>query len=126
MMWLRDAVEVVDTPAVMLFDSCCAVNEVMGRRQPNANIALVEWTRKLLAGVEATGQTVYVKGHSADGGNDRADKLVQWSDRALLRAAGGRWPGPLQSCHDSSAVNGDVGRLGDGADLRIGPGEVEH
>jgi hypothetical protein len=41
----------------------------------------VEWARKLLADVDATGRTVqwvHVKGHSADGGNDRADKLVQW------------------------------------------------
>jgi hypothetical protein len=54
---------------------------VTGRWQPNANIALVEWARKLLADVEATGRTVHwvhIKGHSADGGNDRADELVQW------------------------------------------------
>ena len=41
---------------------------------------MVEWARKLLADVEATGRTVHwvhVKGHSADGGNDRANELVQ-------------------------------------------------
>eukprot|EP01050_Picozoa_sp_SAG11_P004505 SAG11_NODE_290_length_11190_cov_12.004872_4_plen_133_part_00 len=65
----------------MLFDSCYAANMVTGRWQPNANVALVEWARKLLADVEATGSTVHwvhIKGHSSDGGNDRADDLVQW------------------------------------------------
>ena len=54
---------------------------VTGRWQPNANIALVIWARKLLADVEATGRIVHwvhIKGHSSDGGNDRADELVQW------------------------------------------------
>jgi ribonuclease HI len=81
LMWLRDVDEATDIPAIMLFDSCYAANMVTGRWQPNANIALVEWARKLLADVEATGRTVHwvhVKGHSADGGNDRADELVQW------------------------------------------------
>ena len=81
LMWLRDVDEATGIPAIMLFDSCYAANMVTGRWQPNANIALVEWARKLLADVEATGRTVHwvhVKGHSADGGNDRADELVQW------------------------------------------------
>jgi hypothetical protein len=42
---------------------------VTGCWQPNANVALVEWARKLLTDVEATGRTVHwvhVKGHSAD------------------------------------------------------------
>ena len=103
-MWLRDiashatlsAPEIVDAPAVMLFDSCYAANMVTGRWQPNANVALVVWARKLLADVEATGRTVHwvhVKGHSADGGNDRADALVQWGKGdgpfARLREGGG-------------------------------------
>ena len=81
LMWLRDVDEATGIPAIMLFDSCYAANMVTGRWQPNANIALVEWARKLLADVEATGRTVHwvhVKGHSADGDNDRADELVQW------------------------------------------------
>jgi ribonuclease HI len=39
------------------------------------------WARELLAVVEATCRMVHwvhVKGHSADGGNDHADELVQW------------------------------------------------
>jgi hypothetical protein len=46
-----------------------------------ASSTLVEWARKLPVDVEATGRTVHsvhVKGHSADGGNDRANELVQW------------------------------------------------
>jgi ribonuclease HI len=81
LMWLRDADEAIDIPAIMLFDSCYAANMVTGRWQPNANVALVEWARKLLADVKPTGRTVHlvhIKGHSADGGNDRADELVQW------------------------------------------------
>ena len=61
--------------------SCYAANMVTGRWQPNANIALVEWARNLLKEVEATGRPVHwvhIKGHSSDGGNDRADELVQW------------------------------------------------
>ena len=80
LMWLRD-IEQSNTPAVMLFDSCYAANMVTGRWQPNANIALVEWARNLLKEVEATGRPVHwvhIKGHSSDGGNDRADELVQW------------------------------------------------
>jgi ribonuclease HI len=44
------------------------------------NSLCTQWARKLLADVEATGRTVHwvhVKGHSAGGGNDRADELVQ-------------------------------------------------
>jgi ribonuclease HI len=79
LMWLRDVDEATGIPAIMLFDSCYAANMVTGRWQPNANIALVEWARKLLADVEATGRMVHwvhVKGHLADDGNDRADTLV--------------------------------------------------
>jgi hypothetical protein len=44
--------------------------------------------------------------------------------RALLPGAGGRWRGrgSLRRCYDGGAGDGDGGRLGDGADLRIGPG----
>ena len=52
--------------------------------------------RKLLAEVEASGRTVHwvhVKGHSADGGNDKADERVQWGKEAgpyaRLRDGGG-------------------------------------
>jgi hypothetical protein len=59
LMWLWDVDEVVDTPAAMMFDSCHAVNVVTGRWQPNANIALLKWARRLMVDVEATGRTVH-------------------------------------------------------------------
>eukprot|EP01052_Picozoa_sp_SAG31_P012570 SAG31_NODE_738_length_12447_cov_4.809848_2_plen_164_part_00 len=103
-MWLRDvaahatlsAPEIVTAPAIILFDSTYAANMVTGRWQPNANVALVEWARQLLAQVEAGGREVHfvhVKGHNDDGGNDRADELVQWGKGdgpyARLREGGG-------------------------------------
>ena len=60
----------------------------------------MEWARRLLADVEATGRTVHwvhVKGHSADGGNDRADELVQWGKTGgpycRMREGGGEGEG---------------------------------
>jgi ribonuclease HI len=85
LMWLRDVDDATDIPAIMLFDSCYAVNMVTGRWQPKSNVAMVEWAWKFLVDVGAMGRTVHrvhVKGHSADGGNDRADELVQWGKTA--------------------------------------------
>ena len=64
----------------MLYDSGYAANMVAGRWQPNTNTNVVQWARGLLAEVEKsrTVHWVHVKGHSGDGGNDRADQLVQW------------------------------------------------
>ena len=67
----------------MLFDSCYVANMASdsGRWVPNSNEALVRWVQQLLADVTNTGWTVHwvhVKGHSADGGNDHADALVQY------------------------------------------------
>eukprot|EP01050_Picozoa_sp_SAG11_P043042 SAG11_NODE_20155_length_451_cov_2.562500_1_plen_115_part_10 len=81
LVWLRD-VDETNAPAAMLFDSCYAANMITGRWQPNKNIALISWARRLLKEVtEDEGRQihwVHVKGHSEDGGNDRADELVQW------------------------------------------------
>ena len=54
----------------------------------------MQWARGLLAQVEQKRKVhwVHVRGHSGDGGNDRADELVQWGKRrgpyARLRALG--------------------------------------
>ena len=94
-MWLRVVLGVYKGDAVMLYDSGYAANLTTGRWKPNANHALVAWTRKLLAEVEAvrTVHWVHVKGHNEDGGNDRADALVQWGKGsgpyARLRNNGG-------------------------------------
>ena len=64
----------------MLYDSGYAANMVAGRWQPNTNTNVVQGARGLLAEVEKsrTVHWVHVKGHSGDGGNDRADELLQW------------------------------------------------
>ena len=81
---------------MLLYDSAYAANMATGRWKATSNVALVEWVRKLLAEVEASGRTVHwvhVKGHSADGGNDKADERVQWGKEkgpyARLRNGGG-------------------------------------
>jgi len=104
LMWLRDvaakaelsAPSIVETAAVMLYDSAYAANMATGRWKASSNVALVAWVRKLLAEVEESGRTVHwvhVKGHSADGGNDKADERVQWGKEAgpyaRLREGGG-------------------------------------
>ena len=72
--WLRD-IDETERLAIMLYDSGYAANMVTGRWQPNTNTNVVQWARGLLAEVEKsrTGHWVHVKGHSGDGGNDRAD-----------------------------------------------------
>jgi ribonuclease HI len=47
LVWPWDVDEATDIPAIMMFDSCYAVNMVTGRWPPNANVALVDWVRKL-------------------------------------------------------------------------------
>jgi ribonuclease HI len=90
LLWLRD----IDT-TVMLYDSGYAANMTDGRWQPNSNQLLVQWTRGLLAQVKERREVhwVHVRGHSGDGGNDRADELVQWGKEAgpyaRLRSVGG-------------------------------------
>ena len=70
------------------------INMVAGRWQPNSNQHLVQWARGRLAQVQESreGHWVHVRGHSGEGGNDRADELVQWGKEegpyARLRALG--------------------------------------
>eukprot|EP01050_Picozoa_sp_SAG11_P026514 SAG11_NODE_6375_length_1326_cov_2.696822_2_plen_190_part_00 len=78
----------------MLYDSGYAANMIAGRWQPNTNKNVVQWARALLAEVQERREVhwVHVRGHSGDGGNDRADELVQWGKEqgpyARLRALG--------------------------------------
>ena len=92
--WLLTQCITQSRPAIMLYDSGYAANMVAGRWQPNSNQHLVQWARGLLAQVQESREVhwVHVKGHSGDGGNDRADELVQWGKEegpyARLRALG--------------------------------------
>jgi hypothetical protein len=103
--------------------------------EPNTNIALVEWVRKLLADMEATGRTVHcvhVKGHSADGGNERADELVQWGRPAgptascRLREGGGEGEGHYGTLTTvaPATVTEEDSAMGQIYGLWIGPGEA--
>ena len=101
-------------------------------RAAHAHIALVEWARKLLVDVEATNWTVHwvcVKGHSADGGNDRAHELVQWGKTGGLycrvREGGGEGKDRYYVATTVALATVAEGDSAMGADLRIGPGEVE-
>ena len=93
LIWLRD-IDKSERAAIMLYDSGYAANMVAGRWQPNSNQHLVQWARGLLAQVQESREVhwVHVRGHSGDGGNDRADELVQWGKEegpyARLRALG--------------------------------------
>jgi hypothetical protein len=90
------APSIVEAAAVLLYDSAYAANMATGRWKAASNVALVAWVQKLLAEVEESGRAVHwvhVKGHSADGGNDKADERVQWGKEegpyAQLRDGGG-------------------------------------
>ena len=65
---------------VICVDSLYAGNQLEGYWRVNCNKALIEVGQDLLRRVRLQREVtfVHVKGHSTDGGNDRADKLVQW------------------------------------------------
>jgi ribonuclease HI len=64
---------------VICVDSLYAGDELEGFWRKNCNAALITKGQSLLARVRLTRSVtfVHVKGHSANGGNDRADDLVQ-------------------------------------------------
>ena len=88
--------------AIMLIDSLYAANMIEGvwNAENSKNRDLVMLGRRLLAEVrkKRTVTFVHIKGHSADGGNDRADLLVQWGKTAgpysrILEVGGVEGPG---------------------------------
>ena len=94
----------------MLYDSAYAANTTTGRWKAKKNLALVEWVKRLLVEVQTSGREVHwvhVKGHSADGGNDKADERVQW----------GKEPGPYARLRDG----GGEGESRFGAANRVAP-----
>eukprot|EP01052_Picozoa_sp_SAG31_P031960 SAG31_NODE_3451_length_4255_cov_5.771655_2_plen_249_part_00 len=66
--------------AVVLCDSCYAMDMLDDRAVPKKNLSLIQRGRELLrrVGQQRTVTFVHVKGHSGDPGSDRADELVQW------------------------------------------------
>ena len=63
------------------FDSMYASNMLQGVWTPQLNLVLVKTGKDLVAKeteCRSSLSFVHVKGHSSDGGNDRADELVQW------------------------------------------------
>ena len=67
-----------DKDIVFCVDSLYAGNQLEGYWKVNCNVALVREGQALLARVREQRRVtfVHVKGHSADGGNDRADDMV--------------------------------------------------
>ena len=136
-MWLRyvaanaelSAPSIVETTAVMLYDSAYAANMATGRWKAASNVALVEWVRKLLAEVEESGRTVHwvhVKGHSADGGNDKADERVQWGKEAGPYARlreGGTEGESRYGAATRTALSGDAGGGREEGVWRCRPGD---
>jgi ribonuclease HI len=80
---------------LILSDSLYAMNQADGHWKLNCNKELILLVQRLLQSVRQRRvvQLVHVKGHSDDGGNDRADELVQWGKTSgpFSRIAVGGW-----------------------------------
>jgi ribonuclease HI len=80
----------------ILFDSMYAANVVEGNCMARTNIDAVGRSAALLEEVRRSNDVhlIHVKGHSADGGNDRADELAWWGKEGppfcRLRPRGGK------------------------------------
>ena len=98
LLWLRWCATDEAGAAIVLCDSCYAMDAVEDRIETTANVKLIELAKELLSAVRAvrTVTFVHVLGHSDDPGNERADELVQWGKQegpyARLRTDGG-WEG---------------------------------
>ena len=88
-----------DGDAVILCDSCYAMDGIEERMQLSTNVKLIECARTLLAQVRATRTVTFthVKGHSTDGGNSRAVELVQW----------GKGDGPYSQLRHDGEIEGE-------------------
>ena len=82
LLWLLEHAGEDDNDIIFCVDSLYAGNQVEGYWKANYNAALVREGKALLARVREHKRVtfVHVKGHSADGGNDRADDMVQWGN----------------------------------------------
>ena len=73
-----------DGDAIILCDSCYAMDAIEDRMVIRSNVKLIAMAQSLLAQAreQRTVTFTHVKGHSTDGGNSRADELVQWGKLA--------------------------------------------
>ena len=82
LLWLEEYGE--DGDVAICVDSLYAGNEIEGCWAVKANHHLIRYGLEVHERVRQTRSVtfIHVKGHSADGGNDRADELVQWGKSA--------------------------------------------
>ena len=75
-----------------MFDSMYAANVVEGDWKARTNIDAVGRLAALLEEVRRSNDIhlIHVKGHSADGGNDRADELAWWGKEGRRSVDSGR------------------------------------
>ncbi|CAE7493888.1 unnamed protein product [Symbiodinium sp. CCMP2592] len=79
LLWLEsEAPGPSDLPATIFYDSSYAFNAITGTGEPVENSDLVRYARTVFARVAAVRlvQFSYVKGHSGNVGNDKADELA--------------------------------------------------
>ncbi|CAE7729143.1 HFA1 [Symbiodinium sp. CCMP2592] len=90
LLWLEsEAPGPSDLPATIFYDSSYAFNAITGTGEPVENSDLVRYARTVFARVAAVRlvQFSYVKGHSGNVGNDKADELAGHEAHCKVEAA---------------------------------------
>ena len=103
LLWLRDeAPHGQAIPATIRYDSDYAAGVVTGRLTPSQNLKLVEQVRILYGAVleQRMLEFKWVKGHSEDNGNERADKMAEEGKGGAVGVHSKRWcrPPPSKAC----------------------------
>ena len=102
-----------DDDVVICVDSLYAGNQLEGFWRVNCNKDLIEYGQEVLRQVREKRDVtfIHVKGHSTDGGNDRADLLVQWGKSdgpfsRMRRGGGGEGAGRFGAIALANAPEG--------------------